>query len=98
MIAQRPEIDAKRDAEDKSTCSLVKAPRIKIVLMIGSFKAIMPHIDGIPKSSTNLIPHSKVFTYLSLFTSISILDKAGKITVEIATAKIPIGNSSKRSE
>ena len=65
IMAHTPDTDAKREADDSKTCSEVKAPRMKITRNIGSRKAIIPHIEAIPKSNTILTPQSRVFTYLS---------------------------------
>ena len=64
-MAQSPDTEANKEADESKTCSAVKAPLIKITLKIGSLRAIMPHIEAIPKSNTKRTPQSRVFTYFA---------------------------------
>jgi hypothetical protein len=84
-------------ADAKASWS-VNSPCLNSVATSGSASMIRPMVAGALISSTQRSAQSKVAENRSGVAAACSLDSRGRITVPSATPKMPIGNSTSRSE
>ncbi len=93
-----PVVEASRLALDMLTSCRPNSPRMKSTRSMGSRSTAIPTMAGKPSSITMRTPQSMVREKSAGSASTCFLARAGRITVLMATAKRPRGNSSNLSE
>ncbi|MNR23128.1 hypothetical protein D3C85_1401310 [compost metagenome] len=94
----KPVVDASRLALDMATSCMPNSPRMNSTRSMGSRNTAIPTMAGRPSSITMRTPQSMVREKSAGSASTCFLASAGRITVLMATANRPRGNSSRRSE
>ena len=91
-------VEASRLTLDMLTSCRPNSPRMKSTRSMGSRSTAIPTMAGKPSSITMRTPQSMVREKISRIRIHVFQARAGRITVLMATAKRPRGNSSNLSE